>query len=77
MAKVMKRLLALSRETNQTIRSHIMLRIKSLVEVTQSHGLNSHVLKWFKSHAQGVFAQREKTKLIAISHEAILRRNGI
>jgi hypothetical protein len=33
MAKV-KRVLALSRGTNQVMRSHIMLRIKSLVEVT-------------------------------------------
>jgi hypothetical protein len=34
MAKVKKRVLALSRGTNQVMRSHIMLRIKSLVEVT-------------------------------------------
>jgi hypothetical protein len=34
MAKVKKRVLALSRETNQAIKSHIVLRIKSLVEVT-------------------------------------------
>jgi hypothetical protein len=30
-----------------------------------------------KSHAQGMFAQREETKLIATPREAILRRNGI
>jgi hypothetical protein len=34
MAKVKKRVVALSRGTNQAIRCHIMLRIKSLVEVT-------------------------------------------
>jgi len=34
MAKVKKRVLALSRETNQAMKSHIVLRIKSLVEVT-------------------------------------------
>jgi hypothetical protein len=34
MAKVKKRVLALSQETNQATRSHIVLRIKSLVEVT-------------------------------------------
>jgi hypothetical protein len=33
MTKVKKRVLALSRGTNQTMMSHIMLRIKSLVEV--------------------------------------------
>ena len=70
MAKVKKRVLALSQGTNWAM-SHIMLRIKSLVEVTWSHGLNSHVLKWFKSHAQGMFAQREETKLIATLYEAI------
>ena len=70
MAKVKKRVLALSRRTNQAM-SHVVLRIKSLVEVTWSHGLNSHVLKWFKSHAQGMFAQREETKLIATPYEVI------
>jgi hypothetical protein len=34
MAKVKKRVLASSRGTNQAIRSRIVLRIKSLVEVT-------------------------------------------
>jgi hypothetical protein len=34
-------------------------------------------LKWFKSHAQGMFSQREEINLIATPHEAILRRNGI
>ena len=34
MAKVKKRVLALSRGTNRVMRSHIVLRIKSLVEVT-------------------------------------------
>ena len=34
MAKVKKRVLALSQGTNQAMRSHIMLKIKSLVEVT-------------------------------------------
>jgi len=34
MAKVKKRVLALSRETNQAMRSHVILRIKSFVEVT-------------------------------------------
>jgi hypothetical protein len=34
MAKVKKRVLTLSRGTNQAMRSHIVLRIKSLVEVT-------------------------------------------
>ena len=34
MAKVKKRVFALSRGTNQAMLSHIMLRIKSLVEVT-------------------------------------------
>jgi hypothetical protein len=34
MAKVKKRVLALSQGTNQVMRSHIVLRIKSLVEVT-------------------------------------------
>ena len=34
MAKVKKRVLALSQGTNQAMRSHIVLRIKSLVEVT-------------------------------------------
>jgi hypothetical protein len=34
MAKVKKRALALSPGTNQAMRSHIMPRIKSLVEVT-------------------------------------------
>ena len=29
------------------------------------------MLKWFKSHAQGMFAQREETKLIATPYEAI------
>jgi hypothetical protein len=33
MAKVKKTVLALSPETNQAMRSHIMSRIKSLVEV--------------------------------------------
>jgi hypothetical protein len=33
-AKVKKRILALSQETNWTMRSHTVLRIKSLVEVT-------------------------------------------
>ena len=33
MAKVKNSVLALSRGTNQTMRSHIVLRIKSLVEV--------------------------------------------
>jgi len=77
MAKVKKRVLALSRGTNWAMRSHIVLRIKSLVEVTWSHGLNSHVLKWFKSHAQAVLAQREKMKLIASPYEVILRRSDI
>jgi hypothetical protein len=77
MAKVKKRVLALSRGTNQAMRIHIVFKIKSLVKVTWSHRLNSHVLKWFKSHAQDMFAQREKTKLIATPHEAILRRNDI
>jgi hypothetical protein len=53
-----------------------MLRNKSLVEVTSSHGLNSYVVKWFKSHAQGMFA-RDETKMIATPYEAILRINGI
>jgi hypothetical protein len=48
-AKVKKRVLALSRGTNQAMRSHIVLRINSLVEVTRSNGLNSYVVKWFKS----------------------------
>jgi hypothetical protein len=34
MANVKKRVLALSRGTNQPMRSHIVLMIKSLVEVT-------------------------------------------
>jgi hypothetical protein len=34
MAKVKKRVLALSQGTNQAIRSHIVLMIKSLVKVT-------------------------------------------
>jgi hypothetical protein len=34
LAKVKKRVLALSQETNQAMRSHIVLRIKSLVELT-------------------------------------------
>jgi hypothetical protein len=34
MAKVMKRVLRLSRGTNQAMRSHIVLKIKLLVEVT-------------------------------------------
>ena len=34
MAKLKKRVFALSRGTNRTMRSHIVLRIKSLVEVT-------------------------------------------
>ena len=34
MARVNKRVLALSRGTNQAMRSHIVLRIKLLVEVT-------------------------------------------
>jgi hypothetical protein len=34
MAKVKKRVLVLSRGTNQAMKSHIVLRIKSLVEVT-------------------------------------------
>jgi hypothetical protein len=59
------------------MRSYIVLRIKSLVEVTWSHGLNSPVLKWFKSHAQAVFAQREETKLIVSPYEVILRRSDI
>jgi hypothetical protein len=33
-AKVKKKVLALSRGTNRTMRSHIVLMIKSLVEVT-------------------------------------------
>jgi hypothetical protein len=33
MAKVKKRVLTLSGETNQAMRSHIMLKIKLLVEV--------------------------------------------
>jgi hypothetical protein len=77
MAKVKKRILALSRGTNWALRSHIVLSIKSLVEVTRSHGLNSHMLKWFKSHDQAVFAQREEMKLIASSSEVILRRSDI
>ena len=77
MARVKKRVLALSRGTNQAMRIHIVLRIKSLVEVTWSHGLNSYVWKWFKSHAQGVFAQRKETKMIATPFEVISRRNGI
>jgi hypothetical protein len=71
MAKVKKRVLAFSRETNRAMRSHIVLRIKSLVEVTWSHEVNSYIWKWFKSHAQGMFAQREETKLIATPYEAI------
>jgi hypothetical protein len=35
--------------------------------------LNSYVWKWFKSHAQVVFAQREETKLIATLCEGIMR----
>jgi hypothetical protein len=35
------------------------------------------VLKWFKSHAQAVLAQREKMKLIASPYEVILRRSDI
>ena len=65
MAKVKKRVLALSRGTNQAMWSHIVLRIKSLVEVTLSSGLNSHVLERFKSQAQHVFARRDETKIIA------------
>jgi hypothetical protein len=34
MAKVKKRVLAFNRGTNRAIRSHIVLMIKSLVEVT-------------------------------------------
>ena len=30
------------------------------------------MLKWFKSHAQGEFAQSDETKVIATSHEEIL-----
>ena len=71
MAKVKKRVLELSRGTNRAMRSHIVLRIKSLVEVAWSHEVNSYIWKWFKSHAQGMFAQREETKLIAIPYEAI------
>ena len=69
MAKVKKRVLALSRATNQAIMSHIVLRIKSSVEVTWSHEVNSYIWKWFKSHAQGMFAQREETKSIATPYE--------
>jgi phosphatidylserine decarboxylase len=54
--------------------SHNVLRIKSLVEVILSHEVNSYVWKWFKSHAQGVFAQREETKLIATLYKLILRQ---
>ena len=71
MAKVKKRVLELSRGTNRAMRSHIVLRIKSLVEVAWSHEVNSYIWKWFKSHAQGMFAQRDETKLIATPYEAI------
>jgi hypothetical protein len=40
MAKVNKRVLALSRETNQAMMSHIVLRIKSLVEVLEAIEVN-------------------------------------
>jgi hypothetical protein len=40
MAKVKKKVLALSRETNQAIRSLIVLRIKSLVEVLEAIEVN-------------------------------------
>jgi hypothetical protein len=43
MAKMQKRVLALSQEANQVMRSHIMLRIKSLVKVTLSHEVNSYI----------------------------------
>jgi hypothetical protein len=39
--------------------------------------VNSYVWKWFKSHAQGMFARRKETKLIANPYEVILRRNDI
>jgi len=52
MAKVKKRVLALSRGTNQAMTSDVILRIKCFVEVTRIHELNSYVWKWFKSHAQ-------------------------
>jgi hypothetical protein len=58
--KVKKRVLALSQCTNRAMMSHIVLRIKSLVEVTKSHRLNSHVLKWFILHAQLVLAQESR-----------------
>jgi hypothetical protein len=35
------------------------------------------MLKWFKSHAQGMVAQRDETKVIATPYEEILRRNDI
>ena len=53
------------------MRSHIVLKIKSLVEVTWIHEVNTYIWKWFKSHAQCMFAQREETKLIATLYEAI------
>jgi len=37
MARVKKRVLALDRGTNQAMRSHVVSRIKILVEVTWSH----------------------------------------
>ena len=45
--------------------------------MTWNHELNSYVWKWFKSHAQGMFARRGETKLIATPYEVNLRRNGI
>jgi hypothetical protein len=43
MAKVKKRVLALNQGTNQAMRSHIVLMIKSLVKVTLSHEVNSYI----------------------------------
>jgi len=48
MAKVKKRVLTLSQGTNQAMRSHIVLRIKSLVEVTCSHGCELICVEMFQ-----------------------------
>jgi hypothetical protein len=72
MAKVKKRVLALSRWTNQLWR---VILCWCISKVTWSHDLNSYMVKWLKSHGLICVCFKRWDKDVCDAYEEMSRRN--
>jgi hypothetical protein len=62
MAMVKKRVLIRCRRTNQIVKSHTVMKIRTLEDVIGSHQFNSYVMRWFKSYDTVVASSRQLKK---------------